>query len=363
MKLGIDIGSTTIKLILLSSENHILYKKYERHMSNVFDKFSEMIGDLVSLYPDIRCTVAITGSGGMAISNLLGIDFEQEVIACSTAVERYIPETDVAIELGGEDAKITFFGPSVEQRMNGTCAGGTGAFIDQMAILLSTDAEGLNGSAKNHKLIYPIAARCGVFAKTDIQPLINEGADISDLAASIFQAVVNQTISGLACGRTIKGNVAFLGGPLAFLSELRKRFIETLELTPEQVIFPEDPEYFVALGAALLSEKKESIKLEEILYRLKDADETQLNVSKLLPPLFNNEAEYEEFLTRHRGNSVKRKTLSEAKGCLFLGIDAGSTTTKAALIDEENICCILSIKATREDRWMLCWKCSGSYTT
>jgi predicted CoA-substrate-specific enzyme activase len=335
MKLGIDIGSTTIKLILLSSENHILYKKYERHMSNVFDKFSEMIGDLVSLYPDIRCTVAITGSGGMAISNLLGIDFEQEVIACSTAVERYIPETDVAIELGGEDAKITFFGPSVEQRMNGTCAGGTGAFIDQMAILLSTDAEGLNGSAKNHKLIYPIAARCGVFAKTDIQPLINEGADISDLAASIFQAVVNQTISGLACGRTIKGNVAFLGGPLAFLPELRQRFIETLELTPEQVIFPEDPEYFVALGAALLSEKKESIKLEEILYRLKDADETQLNVSKLLPPLFNNEAEYEEFLTRHRGNSVKRKTLSEAKGCLFLGIDAGSTTTKAALIDEE----------------------------
>jgi predicted CoA-substrate-specific enzyme activase len=335
MRLGIDIGSTTIKLILLSSENHILYKRYERHMSNVFDKFTEMIGDLVSQYPDTRCTVAITGSGGLAISNLLGIDFEQEVISCSAAVERYIPETDVAIELGGEDAKITFYGPSIEQRMNGTCAGGTGAFIDQMAVLLSTDAAGLNESAKRHKLIYPIAARCGVFAKTDIQPLINEGADIADLAASIFQAVVNQTISGLACGRTIKGNVAFLGGPLSFLSELRQRFIKTLELTPDQVIFPEDSEYFVALGAAFLSEKKEYIELKEILKRLKDADENQLNVSKHLPPLFENEAEYADFIERHEKNRIKRRPLSQAKGSLFLGIDAGSTTTKAALIDEE----------------------------
>lgn len=335
MKLGIDIGSTTIKLILLDSENHVLYKRYERHMSNVFEKFEEMIKELVALYPTIRCTVTITGSGGLAISNLLGIDFEQEVISCSAAVERYIPETDVAIELGGEDAKITFYGPSIEQRMNGTCAGGTGAFIDQMAVLLSTNAAGLNESAKKHKLIYPIAARCGVFAKTDIQPLINEGADLADLAASIFQAVVNQTISGLACGRTIKGNVAFLGGPLSFLSELRQRFIETLELTEEQVIFPADSEYFVAIGAAILSEKREPRELKTIIDRLKRADETQLSASKHLPPLFNSQAEYDDFLERHQKNLIKRSELSDAKGSLFLGIDAGSTTTKAALIDEE----------------------------
>ncbi|MFA7659912.1 MAG: acyl-CoA dehydratase activase-related protein [Anaerovoracaceae bacterium] len=335
MKLGIDIGSTTIKLILLDLENQVLYKRYERHMSNVFEKFEEMIKDLIALYTEISCTVTITGSGGLALSNLLGIHFEQEVIACSAAVERYIPETDVAIELGGEDAKITFYGPSIEQRMNGTCAGGTGAFIDQMAVLLSTDAAGLNESAKKHKLVYPIAARCGVFAKTDIQPLINEGADIADLAASIFQAVVNQTISGLACGRTIKGNVAFLGGPLSFLSELRQRFIETLELTEEQVIFPADSEYFVAIGAALLSKKGEPRELRTILNSMKRADERQLEASKHLPPLFRDEEEYADFKTRHEKDRIKRRKLSEAKGRLFLGIDAGSTTTKAALIDEE----------------------------
>ncbi|GAB1475253.1 2-hydroxyacyl-CoA dehydratase [Bacillota bacterium] len=335
MKLGIDIGSTTIKLILLDQENQVLYKRYERHMSNVFEKFEEMIKDLAELHPEINCTVTITGSGGLTLSNLLGIHFEQEVISCSAAVERYIPETDVAIELGGEDAKITFYGPSVEQRMNGTCAGGTGAFIDQMAVLLSTNAAGLNECAKKHKLIYPIAARCGVFAKTDIQPLINEGADVSDLAASIFQAVVNQTISGLACGRTIKGNVAFLGGPLSFLSELRQRFIETLELTEDQVVFPEDSEYFVAIGAALLSEKRERIELKTILSSMRKADERQLEESKRLPRLFKDEGEYEDFTNRHEKEQIKRRNLSQAKGSLFLGIDAGSTTTKAALIDEE----------------------------
>ncbi len=335
MKLGIDIGSTTIKLILLDTENQVLYKRYERHMSNVFEKFEEMIRDLATLYPELRCTITITGSGGLALSNLVEIDFEQEVISCSAAVEKYIPETDVAIELGGEDAKITFYGPSIEQRMNGTCAGGTGAFIDQMAVLLSTDAAGLNESAKKHTLIYPIAARCGVFAKTDIQPLINEGAEISNLSASIFQAVVNQTISGLACGHTIKGNVAFLGGPLSFLSELRQRFIETLELSEEQVIFPADSEYFVAIGAALLSAKREPKELNSILERLKRTDETQLNESKHLPPLFKNKGEYADFVQRHEKDRIKRRALSEAKGSLFLGIDAGSTTTKAALIDGE----------------------------
>ena len=335
MRLGIDIGSTTIKLILLGPDDRVLYKKYERHMSNVYVKFTEMIKDLAAIYPDILCTVTITGSGGLSLSNLLAIPFEQEVISCSASVERYIPETDVAIELGGEDAKITFYGATLEQRMNGTCAGGTGAFLDQMAVLLSTDAAGLNESAKKHKLIYPIAARCGVFAKTDIQPLINEGADISDLSASIFQAVVNQTISGLACGHPIKGKVAFLGGPLSFLSELRQRFIETLGLDENQVIFPADSEYFVAIGAALLSDRKDARKIDEIFDRLNRADESQLKESRHLPPLFKDEAEYKHFQNRHEKDRISRKPLSEANSGLFLGIDAGSTTTKAALIDAE----------------------------
>ena len=335
MRLGIDIGSTTVKLVLLDDNNQILFRRYERHMSNVFDKFSELIKDLVCHYPDLECSVAITGSGGLTLSSLLGIPFEQEVISCSKAVELFIPETDVAIELGGEDAKITFYGPTLEQRMNGTCAGGTGAFIDQMAVLLSTDAEGLNENAKNYKIIYPIAARCGVFAKTDIQPLINEGAVLADLSASIFQAVVNQTISGLACGRTIKGKVAFLGGPLSFLSELRKRFIETLSLTDEQIIFPPDSEYFVAIGAAILSSKYESKSIKSIFQSVHNVDSQKLSVTKHLKPLFADKAEYEEFKKRHDGNRIKRKELKDSRGKLFLGIDAGSTTTKAALIDED----------------------------
>ena len=203
MKLGIDVGSTTVKLVLLDEKNEITYTRYERHMSNVFEKVKELIEEMYAQFGSIEIRPVITGSGGLSLANLLGVSFEQEVIACSKAVETLIPDTDVAIELGGEDAKITFYGATIEQRMNGTCAGGTGAFIDQMAVLLNTDAGGLNEAAKNVKMIYPIAARCGVFAKTDIQPLINEGAAIEDLAASIFQAVVNQTISGLACGHTI----------------------------------------------------------------------------------------------------------------------------------------------------------------
>lgn len=335
MQLGIDIGSTTVKLVLLDQDQTLLYKRYERHMSNVFEKFSEMLEDLISKYPELDCTITITGSGGLALSKLLDIPFEQEVISCSTAVERLIPETDVAIELGGEDAKITFYQPSIEQRMNGTCAGGTGAFIDQMAILLSTDAIGLNESAKQHQIIYPIAARCGVFAKTDIQPLINEGASLEDLSASIFQAVVNQTISGLACGRTIKGNVAFLGGPLSFLSELRKRFIEILELKEDQVIFPEYPEYFVAIGAAFLSSKYESKRLKSVVEAIQLTDPNQLSATKHLPPLFKDEEDYREFLERHEKDRIRRKEIKDVTGKVFLGVDAGSTTTKAALIDEE----------------------------
>ncbi|MDR3296604.1 MAG: 2-hydroxyacyl-CoA dehydratase [Clostridiales Family XIII bacterium] len=335
MKLGIDVGSTTIKLVLLDAENKTLFSRYGRHMSNVFDKVTELIEELHGAYPHEEVNAVITGSGGLTLSALLGLPFEQEVIACSRAVEETIPETDVAIELGGEDAKITFYGATVEQRMNGACAGGTGAFIDQMAVLLNTDAAGLDEKAAAHSLIYPIAARCGVFAKTDIQPLINEGAQIEDLAASIFQAVVNQTISGLACGRTIRGKVAFLGGPLAFLPELRKRFVETLALAPEDVIFPDAPQYFVAAGAALLSEKHGTLGIRELLDRLRGADQAFLNETKHIEPLFRDADAYRDFQERHGGNRVRRKDIGQAKGRLFLGIDAGSTTTKAALIDEE----------------------------
>jgi len=278
--------------------------------------------------------VTMTGSGGLSLAKTLGVPFEQEVIACSAAVQERIPQTDVLIELGGEDAKITFYEGTVEQRMNGTCAGGTGAFIDQMALLLDTDASGLNEYAKKSTTIYPIAARCGVFAKTDIQPLINEGTPKEDLAASIFQAVVNQTISGLACGRVIRGNVAFLGGPLSFLSELRHRFVETLKLTPEQVVFPEDAQYYVAMGAAILAKKAEPTSVFTMLRRLKERKGEEEREMPLLP-LFENDEAREEFRIRHEKDRVKKAELSTASGPAFLGIDAGSTTTKATLIDGE----------------------------
>jgi predicted CoA-substrate-specific enzyme activase len=335
MKLGIDIGSTTVKFVLLDRNDKIVFSRYERHMSNVFEKVYELMLDLYNTFKDIQTTVSITGSGGLSFSSLLEIPFQQEVIACSKAVETLIPNTDVAIELGGEDAKITFYGPTIEQRMNGTCAGGTGAFIDQMAILLNTDAQGLNEHAKNYNMIYPIAARCGVFAKTDIQPLINDGASIEDLSVSIFQAVVNQTISGLACGRTIRGNVAFLGGPLSFLSELRKRFVETLELKPDQVIFPEGSEYYVAIGAALLSDKHNPVSIESILSKIENADTNMISETKHMEPLFKDYNEYQSFKIRHDRAKIKKRDIRRARGKVFLGIDAGSTTTKAALIDDE----------------------------
>ncbi len=352
MRLGIDVGSTTVKIILIDENEKVIYQRYERHMSSVFDKVKECLKDLIAEVGDINVKCVITGSGGLALAEKTGTLFEQEVVTCSLAVEKLIPQTDVAqtdvaIELGGEDAKITYFGSTVEQRMNGTCAGGTGAFIDQMAILLNTDGEGLNEAAKNYKVIYPIAARCGVFAKTDIQPLINEGAPLENLAASIFQAVVNQTISGLACGHKIKGNVAFLGGPLTYMSELRKRFIETLELKPEEVIFPENSKYFVALGAAFMAEKSETLKLSDILGKINNLDSNQTlgkinnldsnqtEGAKRIEPLFKDKKEYDEFRERHDKAKIKRKDIKEAKGPLFLGIDAGSTTTKAALIDKD----------------------------
>ena len=335
MKLGIDIGSTTVKLVLLDDDNNVIYSRYERHMSNVFDKVRELIEEMYKEKGNLVLKAVITGSGGLSLAKLLKIHFEQEVIACSKAVEELIPQTDVAIELGGEDAKITFYGSTVEQRMNGTCAGGTGAFIDQMAILLNTDAGGLNEAAKHYDVIYPIAARCGVFAKTDIQPLINDGAAVPDLAASIFQAVVNQTISGLACGHIIRGKVAFLGGPLSFLSELRKRFTETLQLKDDDVLFPEDSKYFVALGAAMLTDNQPEVSLSTIVERMNTADQSQLAETKHIEPLFRNKEDYNSFIARHDQHKIRRRDIKKARGKTYLGIDAGSTTTKATLMDNE----------------------------
>ncbi|MBE6039349.1 MAG: 2-hydroxyglutaryl-CoA dehydratase [Clostridiales bacterium] len=335
LRLGIDVGSTTVKLVLMDESGEIVYSKYERHMSNVFEKAGELIRELRDVKGNLSVRPVITGSGGLSLADLFGIKFEQEVIACSKAVEEIIPQTDVAIELGGEDAKITFYGQTVEQRMNGTCAGGTGAFIDQMAVLLNTDASGLNEAAKEHTIIYPIASRCGVFAKTDIQPLINDGAKTADIAASIFQAVVNQMISGLACGHPIKGNVAFLGGPLEYLSELRARFIETLDLREEDIVFPDNAKYFVAIGAAYLADKEEPVDLSTLISKLDNSSPDDISDTKYLRPLFMDDAELREFRERHDKDKIKRGDLSTARGPVFLGIDAGSTTTKAALINRD----------------------------
>ena len=333
-KAGIDIGSTTVKLVVLDEKNSLVYYRYERHLSDSKGTLMELVRHCYQELGDIKLQVSVTGSSGLSVSQWLNLQFEQEVIACSEAVETFIPETDVVIELGGEDAKITYFRGGIEQRMNSSCAGGTGAFIDQMAVLLNTDATGLNELAKKHKVIYPIASRCGVFAKTDVQPLINDGASKEDIAASILQAVVNQTIGGLACGKPIRGKVAFLGGPLYFLSELRKRFVESLNLAPEDAITPKHSQLFAAIGTALLSSEERVISLKELIVRvekIKDYKEEQVHG---LQPLFQKEDEYEEFRNRHSKAMVEREDLSTYNGRTFLGIDAGSTTTKAALIGE-----------------------------
>lgn len=335
LNLGLDVGSTTVKLVVLDKNDNILFKRYQRHYSDIKRTIIELISETYEKFSDKEITVMVTGSAGISVSEWLNLPFIQEVIASTKAVERFIPHTDVAIELGGEDAKITYFGRSIEQRMNGTCAGGTGAFIDQMASLLQTDADGLNELAKSHKVIFPVAARCGVFAKTDIQPLLNEGAARSDVAASILQSVVNQTISGLACGKPIRGNIAFLGGPLYYLSELRKRFIETLNLKEEQVVFPENSQLFVAIGAALASRTSPAIQFKLLKKRLSSLDEAYVHEIQRLRPLFLDAEELKEFNKRHSQHKVKRKKLDTHEGKCFLGIDAGSTTTKIALVDEE----------------------------
>ena len=352
VRMGIDVGSTTVKVVVLDFDDVTLYSEYERHRADirstiisVVERALDAIEQKTQGKENQLISVKVTGSGGLAVSHWLSVPFIQEVVASTNAVKKIIPHTDVVIELGGEDAKITYFTGGIEQRMNGTCAGGTGAFIDQMAALLETDASGLNELAKGATTIYPIAARCGVFAKTDIQPLINEGARREDIAASIFQAVVSQTISGLACGKPIRGNVAFLGGPLHFLDQLRHRFIETLKLEGDAIIAPENSQLFVAAGAAFSAEKTYSCvnpaeeatfvsvkELREDLTTLVDAEMTEV---QRLEPLFKNEEELEEFRSRHGKEKAPTSAFSNASGPLYLGLDAGSTTTKAVLIDKE----------------------------
>lgn len=335
LHVGLDVGSTTVKIIVMDENRNTIYKNYQRHFSDTKNTVCNVLESLLLKYPSNSFTLALTGSGAMSAAKFLGVDFIQEVVSCKRAVEKYIPKTDVVIELGGEDAKIIYFDQSIEQRMNGTCAGGTGAFLDQMASLLHTDTAGLNELAKNYKIIYPIASRCGVFAKTDIQPLINEGAAKEDIAASIFQAVVNQTISGLACGRPIRGNVAFLGGPLNYLSELRTRFIETLNLSDAEVIVPEEAHLLVAKGAALDSLGTNVITPDELAKKIENLKISHDNTSKPLEPLFRTNKDYEDFKQRHSKDTVSRKDLKTYEGDCYLGIDAGSTTTKLVLIDNK----------------------------
>ena len=335
-KLGLDVGSTTVKVVLLDKQDQMVFSEYRRHFSNIKQTIIDIMKECFEKFGDLKLSVTITGSGGLSMANWLGVKFVQEVIACTETIENVIPQTDVAIELGGEDAKITYLKGGIEQRMNGSCAGGTGAFIDQMASLLNTDATGLNELAKSYTVIYPIASRCGVFAKTDVQPLINEGAKKEDIAASVLQAVVNQTIGGLACGKPIKGHVAFLGGPLYFLSELRKRFIETLELTDEEIIFPENPQLFVAMGAALLSKEEDPIDFVDLIEKVNGMSDAKDDEVLRLDKLFKTEEEFNKFNERHNKAKAKRADIKDAKGKVFLGIDAGSTTTKVVLINEND---------------------------
>lgn len=334
-RLGIDIGSTTVKIAILNEQNEMVFADYERHFANIRETLSHLLAEAKDVLGNIYLSPMITGSGGLTLAKHLEIPFVQEVIAVSCALQDYAPQTDVAIELGGEDAKIIYFeGGNVEQRMNGICAGGTGSFIDQMAALLQTDATGLNAYAENYKALYPIAARCGVFAKTDIQPLINEGASKEDLSASIFQAVVNQTISGLACGKPIRGHVAFLGGPLHFLPELKKAFIRTLKLDDEHIIAPDHSHLFAAIGSALNHKADVAMELQDILTRLSSDIHMEFEVERM-EPLFQDQADYGKFQKRHGKHHVLTEDLSTYQGNCYLGIDAGSTTTKVALVGDD----------------------------
>ncbi len=335
LRLGIDVGSTTVKLAVIDESGAIVYANYQRHHTDIRATAKELFAKAREALGEVPMRVSITGSGGLLLSQWLGLEFVQEVIASKRAVEALIPQTDVAIELGGEDAKIIYFDNGIEQRMNGTCAGGTGAFIDQMASLLHTDASGLDELAKGATHIYPIASRCGVFAKSDVQPLLNEGAAQADIAASIFQSVANQTVSGLACGHPIRGHVAFLGGPLQYLPRLRERFYETLDLDEEHRIVPENAHLFVARGAALAGEAEGEVTFAEVIRRLEALGDTQGSEVARLDPLFATPEDYEAFTARHSAEAVPTGSLEGYRGRVFIGIDAGSTTMKAAMVGED----------------------------
>ncbi|MDO5329226.1 MAG: acyl-CoA dehydratase activase-related protein [Coriobacteriia bacterium] len=330
--MGIDVGSTTIKVVVIDDAGKKLYKTYQRHFSDVRETITKLLEEANKKFKDKSFSVAVTGSGGLTLADKLDIPFIQEVIAVKNAIQEVEPKTDVVIELGGEDAKIIFLTNGVEQRMNGICAGGTGAFIDQMAALLQTDASGLNEYAKDYDELYSIAARCGVFAKSDIQPLINDGASKENLSASIFQSVVNQTISGLACGRKIKGRVAFLGGPLTFLSELKAAFVRTLKLKDDEIISPEDSHLFAGYGTAL-SVEPNNIKLEDLINSLKNMDDSLTETTRL-DPVFSGD--YEDFVKRQDQYKAEYADLKSYDGKIYLGIDAGSTTSKMVLLSEDN---------------------------
>lgn len=331
LRIGIDIGSTTVKTVILSETGELLFHSYERHFSQVREKAAEQLKKAASILQGKITAVAITGSAGLGVAKVSGLPFVQEVYATAAVVRERIPDTDAVIELGGEDAKIIFFGKSLEERMNGTCAGGTGAFIDQMATLLDVDVTELDRLSLLYEKIYPIASRCGVFAKTDIQPILNQGGRKEDIAASILQAVVDQTIGGLTQGRELTGKIVFLGGPLTFMKGLRKRFVETLELDEQHAIFPNDAECFAAIGAAICADDKNALPYEEIVKQLESAVD-EVGATHALEPLFVNEDDYEKFKTRHAGAKPSAVDAAAYSGGAYLGVDAGSTTTKLALI-------------------------------
>ena len=334
-QLGIDIGSTTVKLALVE-DGKLICQRYERHFSQVRAKTLELIKELRPLLGDESFTAAISGSAGMGVAEAAGLPFVQEVYAAGEVIKRLEPDTSVVIELGGEDAKVIFFdNGGADERMNGSCAGGTGAFIDQMAILLNMSLDEMDEASLQAKRIYPIASRCGVFAKTDIQPLLNQGANKGDVAASIYQAVVNQTIAGLAQGRRIQGKVMFLGGPLYYCKGLRKRFKESLKLSDENAVFPEYGIYAVALGAAMYSSSCPEISFDELAARLENSAGARQTGTERLRPLFENEEEYGEFLRRHSRAGVEHGDIGSYEGPAWLGIDCGSTTTKLALISAD----------------------------
>lgn len=332
--LGIDIGSTTVKTVITDIDSNIVYSKYQRHFSKVKETVTEQLMLIKDSYPDEKFKVSITGSAGLGLANSAELPFVQEVHCAFLSVKEKYPDADAVIELGGEDAKIIFLTGGVEQRMNGSCAGGTGAFIDQMATLLGITADRLDELSLNAQKTYPIASRCGVFAKSDIQPLLNQGAMREDVAASIFQAVVDQTVSGLAQGRTIEGKVLFLGGPLHFLKGLKKAFVKTLGLDSEHAVFPDDAPVFVAFGCALYaSESDDLYKINDLISRIKNAKVSDNIVTS--EPLFSTQTEYDDFIDRHKKFDLGYADIRTYKGGAYLGIDAGSTTTKLVLISED----------------------------